>query len=438
MNFENVIKACEQAGGAGSKKIIQAELAKADHSARMLIYEALNPYRVFNVKKFDKPSSFADITNDQQDSTPFFNLLDKLHRRELTGNAAREAVTRELAKFNYNTQFYLTRVLDKDLKAGFSADTFNKVWPNEPIPTFEVMLADKCEDIEDFEKNITFPCQGDFKYDGERTIIFVKENQILYYSRSGKPADHISGLFDEELQKIRINLGYDFILDGERVSDRGFIDTVNAKKSGNDEAKANLRFRTFFYMSLEDWLAQKCSKTMLQCRNELNELLQATDCKKIILTEGRIVNNYQDMMEYCNEAIDKPENASRKIEGLILKQLDSVYEWDRKMTWCKVKRFFDVDCRIIGFYNGRAKSRLENTLGGITVMGYLEDGTKVVTNVGSGFSDDLRDEIINNLDKYMGMTAVICYQEVTKSKNKEFHSLRFPTFIRVRDDKVVE
>jgi hypothetical protein len=28
------------------------------------------------------------------------------------------------------------------------------------------MLADKCENTEDFETEVTFPCQADFKYDG--------------------------------------------------------------------------------------------------------------------------------------------------------------------------------------------------------------------------------------------------------------------------------
>jgi len=160
--------------------------------------------------------------------------------------------------------------------------------------------------------------------------------------------------------------------------------------------------------------------------------------KKIILTEGREVVDYQDMMDFCNEAIDKPENAARKIEGLILKDWDATYEWDRTYAWTKVKRFHDIDCRVVGFYSGRPKSRLENTLGGIDVIGFLEDGTEVRSKVGSGFSDKMRDEIWNNKEKWLSTTVVITYQEVSKSKNKEFASLRFGTFNRCRDDKLVE
>jgi ATP-dependent DNA ligase len=479
-NFMSIIKRCEAAKGAGSKQIIAKALSECDFLASRLIKEALNPYRVFGVRKIEMPLT-AVITTSDSAYTKFFDLLDKLHNREITGNAAIEAVRVALSNFEEEEQNYIVRVIDRDLKAGFSADTFNKtvitvgmvgkklldkplvgVFENdfkiadkaykdvgnyffreEPfadqlIPLFDVMLADKCESTDDFEEYVTFPCQADFKYDGERTIAIVKETEVLYYSRSGKEAEHVKGLFDEELLKIRAHLNYDFILDGERCSDKGFTDTVNAKKEGNDEAKANLRFRAFFLMPLTHWLARKTDITMKETREALTAIIAATQVEKIILTEGRIVTDYQDMMNYCNDAIDLPENAARKIEGLILKNLDSVYMWDRTFAWTKVKRFFDIDARIVGFYPGRPKSRLANTVGGVNCVGFLESGERVEFNVGSGFSDAQRADMKANPDKWLAATHVIKYQEVTKSKSKEFASLRFCTYEHSRDDKLVE
>ena len=162
-NFVQVIKACEAAGGAGTKKDIQTALSKADPTTQRLIKEALDPYRVFGVRKFDMPKS--GIPTTPLAFTEFFLVLDKLASREWTGDTARDAVTCVLGNFSSEDQGYIVRVLDKDLKAGFSADTMNKLHPGL-IPTFEVMLADKCESTEDFETAITFPCQADFKYDG--------------------------------------------------------------------------------------------------------------------------------------------------------------------------------------------------------------------------------------------------------------------------------
>lgn len=433
-NFVEVIKECEAAGGAGTKNAIKDALIKADPIAQRLINEALNPFRVFGVRKYDMPSGGIRGMMAQVDYETFFSTLDKLVARELTGDAARSAVTAAIGLFPIFAHEYIARIFDKDLKAGFSADTFNKIHKNNPIATFEVMLAEKCEDTEDFEQYVKFPCQADFKYDGERTIAVVKADEITYFSRSGKEAVHCKGLFDADLYAWRKHLGYDFVLDGERCSDKGFTDTVNAKKSGNNEAKANLRFRAFFLMPLTDWSAQKTTITMKQNRDFLAALFSVGPAvEKIILTEGREVKDYADMMAYCNDAIDLPENAARKIEGLILKDWDAVYQWDRTFAWTKVKRMYDVDCKVVATYKGRAKSRLENVMGGISVVGFLESGERVEANVGSGFNDEDR-----VLDDWVGKVVVIKYQEVSRSKSKSVASLRFPIYMRCRDDKDVE
>ncbi len=429
MQFVEVLKECESASGAGSKQVIRNALLKLNLDGRRLMRYAQDPYLVFGVKAFDQPCTFAE--RDPHDLLPAFATLDDLAERRLTGHAARAAVTNLLGAFTQETASYLERIIDKDLAAGFSAETFNKVWPGDRIPVFDVMLADKCEDAEDFE--IAFPCLAEQKLDGERTIAVVRGADITYYSRSGKEAKHVDGLFDEELLRIREHLGFDFVLDGERYASN-FTETVNAKKAGNDGAKANLKLHAFFLMPLDDWIAQRTEITMRQNRERLTALLVQLGCQKVIATVGREVVDYQDMMAYCNEAIDR-----HGVEGLILKAYDSVYAWKRTLAWCKIKRFYDVDCRIVGFYSGKPKSRLERTLGGVRVVGFLEDGTRVEANVGSGFSDVLRDEIWQNQERWLRVPSVVIkYQDVTRSKSKDVASLRFPTFERARDDKLVE
>lgn len=428
-NFSQVIAACEAATGAGTKKTIMAALSTADEIAQRLIKEAQDPYRVFGVRKYELPATYtnhSETADPDEDYEIFFTLLDDLACRALTGNDAREAVTQVLSLFSEEEARYLTRVFDKDLKAGFSADTVKKIFPGL-VPTFEVMLADKCETPEDFETAITFPCQADFKYDGERTIAVVKKHEVIYYSRSGKEATHVAGLFDAELFRIRDLLGYDYVLDGERYASN-FTETMNAKKEGNDAAKAALKFRAFFLMPLSDWIAQSTKITMRHARFHLDTILEMIEAEKIVLSEGREVDDYADMMAYCNEAIDV-----HAVEGLILKNWESTYTWDRSHAWTKVKRFYDVDCRVVGTYPGRKGTRLEGKMGGLTVVGFLESGERVEANVGSGFSDEDR-----ALTDWVGQTVVVKYQEVSRAKNKAVASLRFPTYERRRDDKIVE
>jgi len=438
-NFVSIIKACQAAGGAGSKAVIQAVLSTADRHARELIWHALNPYLTYGVRQWEAPASFQKP--GFSGSGHFLDLLQALSSRSLTGGDAQTAVTRTLEMFTAEEAQFLEYVIEKDLHAGFSAETFNKVWAKvgteqdyfNRIPTFEVMLADKCESPEEFLDRVTFPCQGDWKYDGQRTICIVRQGHpVEYRARSGKPMDHLVGTYDTDLANIRYNLGYDFVMDGESFGGN-FTETINAKKEGNQAAKDALRLRAFFLMPLTDWMNQRTDITMRQNRDQLGYLIGHANCTRIELSMGREVKDYADMVDYCNEVIDIHNQ-----EGLILKNWESVYQWDRSMDWCKVKRFYDVDARVMAWYPGRKKSRLENTVGGLSVEGRDEQGKPFRTNVGSGFSDAQRDHIRDNWPLYEGSTMVVTFQEMSLAKGATVYALRFPTVKQLlRDDKAV-
>ena len=433
MKFVEVLKECESAVGAGSKKAIQVSLAKLDADGRRLMRYAMDPYTTFGVKKFDRPADYSPIDSGAGIA---FGVLDELAARRLTGNAARAAVMSLLGCFTKDTASYIERIIDQDPRAGFSADTFNKVWPNDPIPSWDQQLAEKCENEDDFEKYVTFPCQADIKYDGTRQFAFVKDGVVEYRARGGKPSDHLNGLFDDELLEIRKRYGQDFVLDGETLATT-FEQTMNAKGSKNADAKKALMFRAFFIMPLTDWIAQSTTITNRQTRETLTALLAGLT--KIKPTEGRVVLDYADMVAYCNERIDDESKQKAEREGLILKNGDAVYEWGRSYAWVKVKRFYDVDARFVSLYPGRPKSRLENTVGGAECIAFLENGTEVRFRVGSGFSDAQRDDMKNNPEKWLKATHVITYQEVSKGKGNEYHSLRFCTLAQAfRTDKQVE
>lgn len=437
--FVDAIKACESASGAGKKKVIYDALGKLSEEGRKLAYYALNPYYTYGVKKFTRPKEYATEDGGLE---LIIDVLDQLRNRELTGTAARDNVTMLLGAFTEETAKYLERVIEKDLKAGFSPDTYNKVWPTDPVPVFNVMLADKCEDAEEFEKYVTFPCQADWKYDGERNISIVKNDGISHISRSGLEAFHMNGLFDAELMAIRDHLGYDYVLDGERFAS-DWTDTMNAKKSGNDEAKSRMFIRAFFIMPLSHWEAQCTDITMRKNRENILNILEALpQIKRITLSQGREVKDYQDMTAYCDEVTtpgfdDQPKGH----EGLILKDWDATYAWDRTMAWCKVKKFYTADGIIVSVAPGRPKSKYEKTTGRLNCIGYLENGDKFECGVGSGLKDWERDDIRDNPEKYLNgaVTIEIKYQETSKAKGKDIISLRFPTVhrFRGRDDKIV-
>lgn len=435
-NFYKIIRACEGYVGEGKKAFIAEQLSQFDEYAHKLCYLALSAYEVFHLKKFTPKAQFA-----VEDASPelVIEVLRKLVAREITGNAARDAWADVLTQYTKPTAEILNRVLDKNLRAGFSADTYNEIWPERKIPTFEVMLADVCKTPEEYFDRIPYPAWAAIKYDGQRTIAMVTKDGVEYRSRSGKPASHLNGLFDKELMLMHSYLGSDFVADGE-TDGANFTETQNAKKEGNDEAKANLKLRLFAIIPMVDWLNQKTEITMDKnlenCMNVLNAVSSKWDDndgpRKIILEEGKIVNNYDEQVEYCNHVID-----NLKQEGLIVKTLNKPYVWERSYTWVKVKRMYPADLAIVGFYSGKKNTRLANTLGGVIAAGYLDDGRFVVTDVGSGFSDELRTKIWNNKVDYLGAVIEVQYQEVTRAKDSDVDSLRFGVFKHFRDDKNV-
>lgn len=103
-------------------------------------------------------------------------------------------------------------------------------------------------------------------------------------------------------------------------------------------------------------------------------------------------------------------------EGLVIRQFN---ERKGHYVWLKVVPKLQADIRITGFKGGAG--RLAGTLGSIAT----KHGS-----VGSGFDDVLRDSIWANCSALLGKIIQVEYREKT-----EAGKLRFPAFIRFRDDK---
>lgn len=106
-------------------------------------------------------------------------------------------------------------------------------------------------------------------------------------------------------------------------------------------------------------------------------------------------------------------------EGLVIRQL---HRSGKFYVWLKVVPKKQADVRITGFTEGNG--RLTGTLGSIQT----KHGS-----VGSGFDDLLRDQIWAQRDKLKGGIIQVEYREVTDAGK-----LRFPAFVRFREDKLGE
>jgi DNA ligase-1 len=486
--FADAILEAEQHSKQAPKFAALAGMAGDDLK---LVVEALNPYRVFNVKKFDWPQAFA---NTDDTYARFFDLLNQLHDRTLSGNAARAAIPAVLGCFTERTAKVLARVLLKDLKCGATSSTFEKIYPGLSIPKFELMGAEKM----DAKYKWIFPCIGEAKYDGTRLIAIIKSDatsvaakpqgvlfdddttptstrSVTYWSRGGRQVEQFAGIFDAELIKMADELGRDIIVDGEALAS-SFQETVKAKGSENAEAKANLKFYAFDIMDLTHWEAQSCPVKQQDRSTGLEALIKKLNLTKILKSKYKILKDMTEAKDFYEEVLKdglNPDGTTNGLgEGLIIKYLDGLYQWNmggsRGPEWTKWKPIIDVDLRIVGFYEGDPGTKNEGKLGGLKLEGTDENGNEIKTNCG-GFKvahpkmkpllaelakkagvqfDDpkkpnyvknkdqfLREYIWDHQDEFLGKIAMLEAQELSLAEGATHYALRFPQFVTIRDDK---
>jgi DNA ligase-1 len=447
-----------------TKKEKHAALLGLDAEGQRLVKEAIDPFRVFGVKKWDEPTQYA--SQDPASYQDFINLLDCLHNGDLTGNMARFEVTAILAKFTKQTADVLTRILKKDLKCGANRNTFEELYPNLGIREFLQGLAAKIEEGPKAKYQWTFPCIADAKYDGLRLIAYVEDGQIEYWSRGGKPADYAIGLFDEELIELEKLFGHPIAVDGEAYA-RSFQETTQAKGVKNAEARANLKFNVFDIMTKAEWLARECKITQINRLMTINDLLSKGNFKRLVRSQFRIVNSKQEALDFLAELEEEGHRTGIMMEeGLIIKRIDGLYDWDpdrKSMVWAKYKPVIDIDVKITGFRPGNKGTKNEHILGAIEYEGFDENGLPLKGKCGgfkvssskakgyvkelaktvgvdlkaTGMSEDefIRTYIWNHKDEFLGKTAMIEGQMLTKAKGSDTYAIRFPQFIMVRDDK---
>lgn len=408
-----------------------AALSGLGADEQRLVVEALNTYRIFGIKKWDKPAVYA---NTDPSFTSFFSLLDALHSRNLTGNAAKSAVTATLGLYTERTAKVLERVLKKDLKCGASSSTFSKIYPNMVIPSYEVMLAQNTPDgYEPFESNDHVIAE--IKYDGNRGNLHVENGFVTPLSRSGKIIDGWVGVFDAEMIALEKIVGYPFVLDGEAMA-ANFSETLKAK--GKDSGVA-LKFFAFDFIPMNDWKAQSHPVKQADRSAKVEELCKKLGSPKIVKSEYKICRNkaelkaMYDKSQEINPATGKPMH-----EGLIIKTPDGLYTWERGSEWTKWKPSLTVDLKIVGFYNGRAGTRHEEVLGGFICEGVDgASGKFIKVRAGGGLSDKQRKLYWDTRGQLLNRTVEIECKEICQAENAEpgVYSLREPARVTLRTDK---
>lgn len=374
--------------------------------------KALDPLVTFGTR--DVPEKVSENGHSVFGLTQmdFEQLVYNLETRGLTGHAARDAILHAMScakKDEWNGWY--RRILLKDLKAGFSEKTVNKVRKGT-IPVFGCMLA---RDGAKEEKRLVGDVIIENKYDGVRCIAIVQNNSATLYSRNGKVFPNFPHI-EEALSKPVFN---NMVFDGEIMSDnfQALMKQVY-RKTNVDTSDAYLAL--FDVLDLAEYNKGVGKLNTLE-RKEILDNMAFDECIREV--EWTRCNLDTEGGQRIFKAMNKTaiENG---YEGLMVKPIEAVYECKRSPAWLKIKPIIEVTLTIKDIEEGQGK--FLGTAGALVCEG-VDDGVHIKVNVGSGLSDEQRDMFWDNRDVVIGDLVEIRADAITQAENGEY-SLRFPRF----------
>ncbi len=381
---------------------------------------ALSPYTTFGVKKVP---SHSGPDGQGLPWEAFKELCHLLSTRQLTGDDARDAIELALsASKGDQWNYWYRRILIKDLRCGVSEKTVNKVKKNA-VPVFECMLA---HDGANHEKKITGVRLIEPKLDGVRciTIVDYESRTVVQYTRNGKILENFSHISDSLLANID-DLGRSYVLDGEVVSS-SFQSLMKQVHRKDDVKASDARLMLFDIIPLSEF--QKGKSVMGQKRRTalLKALKPIFDkCENIdVIDQIEIdLNSYVGELQFKEFNKEAIENG---FEGIMIKDPNAPYECKRSTSWLKQKPFIEVSLTVLETEEGTGRN--EGKMGALVCEG-TEDGKLIKVNVGSGFSDEDRDEFWSC--KVDGQVVEVRADAITQNQDGTY-SLRFPRFLRFR------
>lgn len=336
-----------------------------------------------------------------------------------------------------------------------------------------MMLAQRVTDLEEIKKHIEGPVSTEEKYDGERIQAHQTKNKIILFSRRMENiTDQFPDVVDYLHQSIKAK---EYVIEGEVVAidQKGnllpFQTLMQRRRKYQVEKYVKeipIRFYLFdlLYLDGKSYLREP----YLERQKALEKIVKPSFHLQIA---NKITTKDLDKIEeFFNQALE------RGTEGIIAKSTaeDSVYQaGTRGWLWIKWKREYakeiqdTFDLVIVGAFAGRGKR--SGTYGALLCAAYNDkkDTFETVCKLGSGFSDEQLFELPKKLKKYQiphkparleihkemkpdfwfepKVVVEVLGAELTKSpihtcneKEGKGIALRFPRFVRLREDKSPE
>ena len=335
-----------------------------------------------------------------------------------------------------------------------------------------MMLAERLADPGQIMEKLG-PHYAEYKYDGERIQVHFDGQRFWVYSRR---LENITHQYPDLLEALGEVQNEPFIIEAEAVvvdpvtgEMRPFQNVLNRKvKHLTPELLEAYPAKGFVFEILYRAGEALIDRPYTERRQVLEEWFRPHE--RLELSVKRYVESEDELRRFFDESIEAG------CEGLVCKKPDGEYEAGKRgFKWVKYKRGIagklsdTFDLVVVGAWLGRG--RRAGTFGSLLAAVYNpeEDRFETLTKVGSGFSDeDLNEVLPRRLEPYRrtgrhprvwsllepdvwfdpALVIEVEAQEITLSPNHTCAfgavqegrglALRFPRFVRYRDDKSPE
>ncbi|WP_151710775.1 ATP-dependent DNA ligase [Acinetobacter brisouii] len=433
MNSKQVLIALDEIANTSSKKEKETLVKKyaQDELFVRVLKAAYNPFYVYGIIPTKSDDDFADPGELMFDEMDTENFLQQLINRELTGNAARDALQKQLSCLDAQSGKLLIRILRKDLRAGFGESTINKA-VQDLIPVFPYMRCSLPKDAKIDEWNWEKGILSQEKADGMFANGTNLPSGFIFSSRQGTPIpmDEFAEIKAFAEQHLESNYQYHGELLVERNGEvlareigNGILNSV-AKGGSFGEGERPI-YVVWDLIPLSEVKAKGKFDVIYAARFKAihKMLVEATSNNgSIRLIQTRMAKSKEAAYAHFFELTRQGK------EGTIIKQPTMTWKDGTSKGQVKLKVEAPCELEVTAINLGKVGSKNEGRAGALrckSACGELEVDVAVK-------NESMRDEIDKDHSEWVGKIVTVVFNQILNpSQSNDKHSLFLP---RLADD----
>jgi DNA ligase-1 len=323
---------------------------------------------------------------------------------------------------NIKSRELYSRIIKRDLRAGFSVSTINKVFGKilKEAPYMRCSLLSKVDTSGwDWVAGVF----SQTKMDGMFCNLSVIDNEtVVMSSRQGTefPIEGFVDLVEHTLEFVEAGYQYHgelVVIDPKgavlpREIGNGILNSV--LKGGVIPAGHYPKFIIWDMVHIN--VISGAVPCKVSYRERLQQLMMTNQSESFEVSKTRIIYSLDEAYQHYQELLAEGQ------EGSIIKNPNMLWRDGTSKEQLKLKLEFEVDLKIVGFTQGNGKNA--NTFGSIS----MESSDGLLKVDVSGMSDDLRMYAHLHRDDLLDTIATVKANDITKSSPASLYLPRLVDF----------